>query len=145
MSEHLFFQDIGISILGAAAFAIPAYYLRVPILLSYLVAGVVLGPHLCFELITGAQSIATLSEIGLVLLMFILGLEIDVRKLMQAGRAVITNGVIQFLGCMALAYAFFSALGFSNSNGSFESALKYISKPMACSLSICIHARRNDI
>ncbi len=129
MTPDHFLPDIGKAVVGAAVLGLPAFYLRVPLLLAYLVAGVLLGPHLGFGFIKNAESIATLSEIGLVLLMFILGLEIDIRKLMQAGRAVLINGMTQFLGCAALAYLFFKFLGYGT--GSFE--LIYLA--VACSLS----------
>lgn len=131
MNDISFFRDIGISILAAAALSIPAHILRVPLLLAYIIAGVVLGPHLGLGVIHGTEHISLLSEIGLVLLMFILGLEIDVNKLLQASKAVLINGVTQFLGCAALGYFFFSALGFKNTGNSFE--LVYLS--VACSLS----------
>ncbi|MES2962672.1 MAG: cation:proton antiporter, partial [Bdellovibrionota bacterium] len=91
MHDHLM-ADIGKCILAAAVLGLPAYLARIPLLLAYLVAGVLLGSQLGFGFVTGAESIATLSEIGLVLLMFILGLEIDVQKLLQAGKAVLVNG-----------------------------------------------------
>ena len=128
IQEH-FLSDIGVAIVGAAALGLPAFFLRIPLLLSYLVAGVVLGPHLGLGIIKDAESIAALSEIGLVLLMFILGLEIDVRKLQQAGKAVLLNGAIQPLVCIILAWFFFSALGYGGE--SFD--LTYLAA--ACALS----------
>src|SRR5687768_14937906 len=122
-------RDVGISILGASAFGLPAFMVGLPLLLAYLAAGIALGPHLGFGVIKSAESISTLSSIGLILLMFILGLEIDLRKLMQAGKAVFINGVTQFLGCAALAVGFFSLLGF----GSGDYELVYFA--IACSLS----------
>lgn len=121
--------DIGKSIVGAAALGLPAYFLKVPLLLAYLAAGVVLGPHLGFGFIQDSESISTLSEIGLVLLMFILGLEIDLRKLLQAGKAVLVNGVTQFVGCAILAVCFFKIFGY----GSNSYDLTYLA--VACSLS----------
>jgi Kef-type K+ transport system membrane component KefB len=113
-------RDVGIAIMSAALIALPAYFLRVPLMLAYLGAGVILGPHLGLGVIKDAGSISTLSEIGLILLMFILGLEINITKLMQAGRAVIVNGVTQFVGCAAFAVGFFSLLGVRNGEGTFE-------------------------
>lgn len=124
-------SDIGKAILGAAILGLPAYLFRVPLLLAYLVAGVILGPHLGFGLIKSSESISTLSEIGLVLLMFILGLEIDLRKLLQAGKAVLLNGLTQFIGCMILALLFFGYLGFGKETGQY--GLVYLA--VACSLS----------
>src|SRR6185312_12276366 len=100
MDEVTFLRDVGLSILGAAIFAIPAQFLKVPPLLAYLAAGVALGPYMGLGLIKGSDHISVMSDIGLALLMFILGLEIDIRKLLLAGRAVIVNGIAQFLGCL---------------------------------------------
>lgn len=130
MHDHLL-PDIGKSIVAAAALGLPAYLLGIPLLLAYLAAGVILGPHLGLGVVKSAQSISTLSEIGLVLLMFILGLEIDLRKLLQAGRAVLINGVTQFVLCAGLALVFFKLMGFDQTTGQY--GLVYLS--VACSLS----------
>jgi len=131
VEEHNLLKDVGLSVLGAAALALPAYLLRLPLMLAYLAAGVILGPHLGLSWIKNSHSIETLSEIGLILLMFILGLEIDIRKLLQAGKAVLVNGVTQFVGCALLAVGFFSLLGYRNAEGSY--LLVYLA--VACSLS----------
>lgn len=123
------FSEMGKSILGAAALGIPAYYLKVPLILAYLAAGVILGPHVGFGVIRDSENIATLSEIGLVLLMYILGLEIDLRKLLQAGKAVLVNGITQVFGCVALGLVYFKVLGYSHTP--YE--LFYLA--FACSLS----------
>lgn len=103
MNNHLL-ADLGKSIIGAGLASVPAYFLGVPLILAYLLAGVILGPHLGFGLIRDAQSIATLSEIGLVLLMFILGLEINLQKLIQSGKAVLLSSAVQVIGTMLLAF-----------------------------------------
>lgn len=131
MHDH-FLADIGKCILGAALLGLPAYLCRLPLILAYLAAGVLLGPHLGFGFVQDPQSISALSEIGLVLLMFILGLEIDVRKLIQAGKAVLVNGATQFLGCALLACLFFWPMkGLLATAGPY--GLLYLA--VACSLS----------
>lgn len=124
-------KDIGLSVVAAAALGIPAYLLRAPLLLAYLGAGVLLGTNLGFGLVKNPDSIEVLSEIGLVLLMFILGLEINIKKLMQAGKAVAVNGVTQFVGCAILGAGWFWLLGFGQGDAKFE--LVYLA--VACSLS----------
>lgn len=114
MDNHSLLTDVALSIIGATVLGLPAYLLRLPLVLAYLAAGLILGPSLGLGLVRNPESIATLSEIGLVLLMFILGLEIDLRKLMRAGRAVMINGITQFLGCAGLALLVFYLLGYSN-------------------------------
>ncbi len=129
-------RDIGIAIPAAAVIALAFHLARMPLMLGYLTAGVLLGPHLGLGLIADAASIATLSEIGLILLMFILGLEIDLHKLVQAGRAVIVNGVTQFAGCVALGLGFFALLGARNGGGSFE--LTYLAMAAALSSTLVV-------
>lgn len=130
MHEYLL-ADIGIAIVGAAAVAFPAYLLKIPLLLAYLAAGVILGPHLGFGFIKSAESISTLSEIGLVLLMFILGLEIDLKKLLQSGKAVMINGVTQFVGCVLFGLFFSWYFGAEENMGRY--GRMYLA--VACSLS----------
>ncbi|MFZ4714582.1 MAG: cation:proton antiporter [Bacteriovoracaceae bacterium] len=117
---HGFLRDVGVSIVSAGVLGFSVYKLRLPLLLGYLGAGVVLGPHLGFGVITSAETISTLSEIGLILLMYILGMEIDLKKLMKAGKAVFVNGVTQFLGCALLALIYFQFFGFKFGAGQFS-------------------------
>ena len=56
-------------------------------ILAYLVTGVIIGP-VGLNLVTNQASIATVAEIGLILLLFIIGLEIDLKKLATAGAPV---------------------------------------------------------
>lgn len=117
--------------MGAAAAGFVAYLAKMPLMLSYIAAGVALGPHMGFKVVESADSIESLSSIGLILLMFILGLEIDITKLMQAGKAVLVNGITQFVGCVLLGFGLFYVLGYRNADGKFE--LVYLA--VACGLS----------
>lgn len=131
MQEVHLLRDIGLAIMGAAALGMLAYFARFPLTLAYIAAGAILGSHFGLGLIKDPESISTIAEIGLVLLLFILGLEIDLRRLMQAGKAVLINGVTQFFGCVILALGYFYLFGFRSGNGRYE--LVYLA--MACSLS----------
>ncbi len=95
---------ISVSIIAAAALAFVARQLRQPLLLGYIMAGAILGPHLGFGAITDEASIELISEIGLVLLLFIIGLEISLPRLLQAGRTIIVSGVLQVPICAGLAW-----------------------------------------
>ena len=88
MQAHLL-VDISKAIIAATLVGLPAYFMGIPLILAYFLAGVLIGPHLGIGLIKNPASIWSLSEVGLVLLMFILGLEINVKKLFQIGRAVL--------------------------------------------------------
>jgi Kef-type K+ transport system membrane component KefB len=95
---------IGVSIVAAAGFALIARVVRQPLILGYILAGAVLGPNVGLGLITDEASIELISEMGLIFLLFIIGLEINVPALAQAGRTIVVTGLLQFPLCMALAW-----------------------------------------
>jgi Kef-type K+ transport system membrane component KefB len=69
-------------------------------------------PQLGFGLIHDAESIEIISEIGLILLLFIIGLELDVKALLASGRQLLVAGFGQFLLCVAMGVGVFAALGY---------------------------------
>jgi len=77
--------DIGVAILAATVLAYVARALRQPLLLAYIGAGLVIGPP-GLGIVRDEKTIAELSELGLAFLMFIVGLEIDLKKLVSSGR-----------------------------------------------------------
>ena len=112
--------SIGLCIAVAAALAFIAHRLKQPLLLAYLLAGVVIGPRIGFGLISDEGDIQTVAEIGLILLLFMIGLELDLRKLVSAGRPVIVTGLLQVPLCVALGLGFFAAIGFPLVAGDFR-------------------------
>jgi Kef-type K+ transport system membrane component KefB len=105
-------NNIALCVITAAILAFIANKLRQPAILAYLVAGVLIGPEIGFRLVTDAEIIEVISEIGLILLLFIIGLEMDLKKLRASGKPVIVTGMAQFLICAALGIPFFLLLGF---------------------------------
>jgi len=101
-------------------FAFIAKWLKQPLLLGYVLAGVVIGSTQGFGWITGPEEIETISELGLILLLFMIGLEIDLKKLRKSGAGVIGAGVGQFVICAGLGLAFAPLLGFHLGPGKFE-------------------------
>jgi Kef-type K+ transport system membrane component KefB/Trk K+ transport system NAD-binding subunit len=101
---------IGVSIVAAAVFALIARGVRQPLILGYILAGAALGPNLGLGLITDEASIELISEMGLIFLLFIIGLEINVPALAQAGRTILVSGLLQFPLCVALAWWALSGL-----------------------------------
>ncbi len=124
-------SSIGICVMAAAGLAFVANRLKQPLILAYLLAGVAIGPEMGLHLVSDRESIHTVSEIGLILLLFIIGLEIDLKKLMAAGKPVLLTGVLQFPLSVALGYGFFYLLGLRDGNGSFP--LLYIA--VCCAIS----------
>ena len=105
-------NNIGLCVIVAAALAFIANKLRQPAILAYLLAGVLIGPEIGFRLVTDHEIIEIISEIGLILLLFIIGLEMDLKKLRASGKPVFVTGMTQFLICAALGIPFFLLLDF---------------------------------
>ena len=137
MGEHVdLLSSVGISISVAAALAFVGNWIRQPLLLAYLLAGVLIGPRIGFGLISDQASIETVSEIGLILLLFIIGLELDLKKLLAAGKPVLVTGILQFPLCVALGLAFFIPFGFRMSGGDF--GLLYLAVCLAISSTMIV-------
>src|ERR1700751_744803 len=90
-------RDIALGIIFAAMVAHVARIIRQPLILGYIAGGVLLGPRVGLGLVTSAESIDLISEIGLIFLLFIIGLDIDLRELRRLGRSVLALGVSQFV------------------------------------------------
>jgi Kef-type K+ transport system membrane component KefB len=129
-------SSIGLCISIAAGLAFVAHRLRQPLLLAYLLAGVLIGPQIGVGLITDEESIRTVSEIGLILLLFIIGLEMDLNKLLAAGKPVVLAGTLQFPLCVALGLLFFIPFGFKLGGGDF--GLLYIAICLAMSSTMIV-------
>src|SRR2546427_468299 len=82
---HHLLANIGLAFTVATLFAFIAKTFKQPLILAYLVAGAVIGPEIGFAWVKDREAIELISEIGLVLLLFIIGLEIDLEKLLGAG------------------------------------------------------------
>lgn len=96
--------SIGFSIIVAAVLAFVARRLSQPLILGYILAGAVLGPHIGLHVVTDEASIELIAEIGLILLLFLIGLEISLPRLLQAGRAITATGLLQVPICAGLAW-----------------------------------------
>ncbi len=103
--------DIGLCIVAATVLAYLARWARQPLLLAYIAAGILIGP-VGFGFITEAESIQALAEIGLVFLLFIVALEIDVRKLVESGKSALLATLVQVAGCVLLAWGAARLLGY---------------------------------
>ena len=135
--EHVdLLSSVGICISVAAALAFVGNWARQPLLLAYLLAGVLIGPQIGLGLISDQESIQTVSEIGLILLLFIIGLELDLNKLLAAGKPVLITGILQFPLCAALGFAFFMPFGFRMSGGDF--GLLYLAVCLAISSTMIV-------
>ena len=104
---------IGISILAATILAYLGHLFKQPLLLAYIAAGAAIGPQFGFGLVRRMDDIVTIAEIGLILLLFMIGLELDLKKIKEAGKSLVVTGVFQFVLCALMGLGFFLLLGFT--------------------------------
>jgi Kef-type K+ transport system membrane component KefB len=110
--DHGLTIDIVLCIIAAWVVAVACQIFKQPLLMAYLVAGFAIGPH-GFKLVTDYESIETISSIGLILLLFMIGLEMDLKKMFGAGKAITVTAASQIFGCILLGWAFFCIPGLS--------------------------------
>jgi Kef-type K+ transport system membrane component KefB len=125
-------RDIALGIVFAVVAAHVARVLRQPLILGYIAGGALLSPGL----VTSEQSIELIAEIGLILLLFIIGLEIDLRELRRLGRSMLAVGVGQFAINALLGLAFFGWLGYRLGAGHFD--LLYLAVVTALSSTLIV-------
>ncbi|MDT0644559.1 cation:proton antiporter [Zunongwangia sp. F363] len=90
-------QDI-VVILGLSILIILAFQkIRVPSILGFLLAGIIAGPH-AFNLISSSHEVELLSEIGIIFLLFVIGIELSLKGLASIKRTVILGGGLQVAG-----------------------------------------------
>ena len=96
---------------GSSVVLVPIFQrLGLGSVLGYLIAGVLVGPH-AFKLIAEAESISNLSELGIIFLLFLIGLEIQPRKLWSMRRHLVGLGGMQIVLCTAVFFAAALAAG----------------------------------
>ena len=94
-SAHEFLQALTV-VLGVAAITTVLFHLlRQPVVLGYLLAGVIVGPHVPVPLVADPEIVQTLSELGVILLMFSVGLEFRLGRLAEVGSSAGLTAVIE--------------------------------------------------
>lgn len=117
---HGMLPEIGIAIIAATALGFVFQLCRQPVILGYLVAGALVGPQIGLKLVAHPDNIEVISEIGLILLLFIIGLELNPAKLVSAGKRLVYAGIGQFILCVLLGLGFFLLLGYSLTGGRID-------------------------
>jgi CPA2 family monovalent cation:H+ antiporter-2 len=100
-----FIQDLAVIMLIAGIVTVLFHRLRQPVVLGYILAGFIIGPHTPpFGLIHDEQTIRTLSELGVIFLMFCLGLEFSLRKLFKVGATAFIAAFLEIILMIWIGY-----------------------------------------
>jgi len=123
-----FLQDLAIVMIVAGLVTIVFHRLKQPVVLGYILAGVIIGPHTPpLPLIANEGTIQTLSELGIIFLMFSLGLEFSLRKLKDVGATAFIGATMAILVMLCAGYSLGQAFGWSSIDSIFLGAILSIS------------------
>ncbi|EKD26543.1 MAG: hypothetical protein ACD_79C01131G0009 [uncultured bacterium] len=139
---HGLLHDIGIAIIAATIIGIITHAIKQPIIVGYLIAGIIIGPEIGQKLITNVENIELISEIGLVLLLFVIGLELDLKAILKSGKQILILGVGQFFICVIFGLLVFYFVGYSFSTKNQE--VLYLSLLCALSSTAIVVKSLND-
>ena len=128
MSEELnLVKDLALILISAGLFTIISKALKQPLILGYIVAGFIIGPHLGLFGITSKESVEHWSELGIIFLLFALGLEFSFKKLLKVGSsALITAGCV-CVGMFVVGNIVGHAMGWSSMESIFLGGLMSMS------------------
>ena len=124
---HDFLQALAMVLCVAAVTSILFQRLRQPVVLGYIIAGLIIGPHVPIPLVANPEIVQTLSELGVILLMFSLGLEFSLRKLLQVGSTAGITAAIQCSLMIWLGFVVGRAFGWTTRESLFTGAIIAIS------------------
>ena len=131
--------DVGIVLFLSAALAVVFARLHFPAIAGYILAGVVAGP-LAFGLVTDAHSVETIAELGFVLLLFVIGLELNFDKIVRSGRPIILTGMFQYPLMVLFGLAVTKLLAFAGFGAIVGDGLGafYVGLAIACSSTLLV-------
>jgi CPA2 family monovalent cation:H+ antiporter-2 len=128
MHNVTFLQDMAVVMAVSAIVTIIFHLLRLPVVLGYIIAGIIIGPHTPpFPLITNVQSIETLSELGVIFLLFGIGLEFSLTKLLKVGLVSIAAATLEILLMFWIGFSVGKSFSWSYMDSLFLGAILSIS------------------
>lgn len=111
-------RDLVVVLAAALPIVLIFQRLRIPSVVGFLIAGMVIGPHGA-SLIRNADEVQSLAELGIVLLLFVVGLELSFRQLLRLGRVLLGSSIIQIALTVAAGWAVATAVGLNATTAVF--------------------------
>ncbi len=107
-------HDLALILIIAGATTLIFKWLRQPVVLGYILAGLLVGPHFpLFPTITDIENIRTWADIGVIFLLFTLGLEFSFKKLMMVGGSAGVTALIEITAMLGIGFLLGTSLGWS--------------------------------
>jgi len=124
---HAFLTSLTVVLAVAAVTTVVFQRLRQPVVLGYIIAGLIVGPHVPIPLVADPNVVQTLSALGVILLMFSLGLEFSLRKLMAVGPTAGLTALLQSSLMVWLGFTIGRLFGWTTLESLFAGAVIAIS------------------
>ena len=112
-------QDLYILMITAAVVSLLFKFLKQPVVLGYIVAGVLVGPHLFGETFVNADYVKEWGDIGVLFVLFCIGLEFRLKNLISSGKIAAVGALTIIVGMMAMGYLVGWDAGFDMVNSLF--------------------------
>lgn len=120
--------DLGLILGAAAVITLIFKYLKQPVVLGYLMAGFLVGPHFkLFPTIVEVENVQVWAEIGVIILLFSLGLEFSFKKLMKVGGSASVSAMSEIIIMLFIGYFTGQAFGWSSMDSIFLGAILSVS------------------
>src|SRR5256714_15578895 len=98
-------QDFAIIMLVASAMALVSYKLKQPMVIGYIIAGMIIGPFTPpFSLIHNVNSLNSFAELGIIMLLFVIGTEFPIAKLRSIGRSSVIVALPESIGTLLIVF-----------------------------------------
>lgn len=113
-------SDLAFILVIAGIVTVVFKWLKQPVILGYIVAGIIAGPSITFlPTITDSANIQTWADIGVIFLLFAMGLDFSFKKLMNVGMTAVIAAITVVCGMMFIGYTAGNAMGFSHMSSIF--------------------------
>ena len=113
-------QDFAVIMIVASVMALISYKLKQPLVIGYIIAGIIIGPHTPpFSLILHLDILNLFAEIGVILLLFVVGMEFPIEKLKNIGKKALVIAMTEAFGTFAIGFVVSQSLHYSVYNSLF--------------------------
>lgn len=113
-------SDLAFILVIAGIVTVVFKWLKQPVILGYIVAGIIAGPSITFlPTVTDSANIQTWADIGVIFLLFAMGLDFSFKKLMNVGMTAVIAAITVVCGMMFIGYTAGNAMGFSHMSSIF--------------------------
>lgn len=105
-------MDLAIIMFVAAVMIAIAHKLKQPMVIGYIIAGMIIGPYTPpFQLVSSIETVNLLAELGIIMLLFAVGTEFPIARLRSVGRKALVIALSEALGTFAIGYVVGQAMG----------------------------------